>query len=95
MNDNHHDGTAARREDDRFTTGRGEYTDDLACPGALHAVFVRSAYPSAFVRSIDASAALARDDVIAVLTGSDLAAESSLHCGFRSNRAMDAETSSA
>ncbi len=75
MNDTRQDTTAARREDDRFTTGRGEYTDDLPCPDALHAAFVRSPYPSAFVRSIDASAALARDAVVAVLTGSDLAAD--------------------
>ena len=75
MNETPHDPPAARREDDRFTTGRGEYTDDLACPGALHAVFVRSPVPSAFVRSIDATAALAREDVVAVLTGADLAAD--------------------
>jgi len=66
---------ASRREDDRLTTGRGEYTDDVACPGALHAVFVRSAYPAAGIRSIDSAAALASDGVVAVLTGADMAAE--------------------
>jgi carbon-monoxide dehydrogenase large subunit len=75
MNETPHDASAARREDERFTTGRGEYTDDLACPGALHAVFVRSPHPAASVRSIDAAAALARKDVVAVLTGADLAAD--------------------
>ena len=75
MNETPHDPPAARREDDRFTTGRGEYTDDLPCPGALHAVFVRSPVPSAFVRSIDTTAALAREDVVAVLTGADLASD--------------------
>jgi carbon-monoxide dehydrogenase large subunit len=66
---------ASRREDERLTTGRGEYTDDVACPGALHAVFVRSPYPAAWIRSIDTAAALASDGVIAVLTGADMAAE--------------------
>ena len=75
MNETPHDAPAARREDDRFTTGRGEFTDDLDCPGALHAVFVRSPYPCASVRSIDTAAALALKDVAAVLTGADLAAD--------------------
>jgi len=66
---------AARREDDRFTTGHGQYTDDVACHGALHAVFVRSPFPSASIRSIDGSAALADAEVVAVLTGADLAAD--------------------
>jgi len=69
------DAPAARREDDRLATGRGEYTDDVGCPGALHAVFVRSAYPSASIGSIDTSAALATEGVVAVLTGADLAAD--------------------
>ena len=54
---------ASRREDERLTTGRGEYTDDVPCPGALHAVFVRSPYPAAWVRSIDKAEALASDGV--------------------------------
>ena len=73
MDDPRHDPAAARREDDRFTSGRGEYTDDFACPGALHAVFVRSPYPSATIRSIDTATALACDGVGAVLTSADLA----------------------
>lgn len=63
-----------RREDSRLTTGRGQYTDDLRREGALHIVFVRSAYASANIRSIDTSAALASPGVVAVLTGADMAA---------------------
>ena len=66
---------AGRREDDRFTTGHGEYTDDIACPGALRAAFVRSPYPSAAIRGIDASAALAHEGVVAVLTAAELDAD--------------------
>src|SRR3954471_10904581 len=75
MHEIRHDAPAGRREDDRFTTGRGEYTDDVACPGALHAVFVRSPYPAAAIRSIGSAAALAQHGVVAVLTGADMAAE--------------------
>ncbi len=63
-----------RREDTRLTTGRGQYTDDLRREGALHIVFVRSAYASAKIRSIDTTAALASPGVVAVLTGADMAA---------------------
>jgi carbon-monoxide dehydrogenase large subunit len=64
-----------RREDDRLTTGRGRYTDDLQYPDALRIVFVRSPYPAADVRSIDASAARAHPDVVAVLTAAELDAD--------------------
>src|SRR3954470_9537331 len=80
MQEVRHDAPAGRREDDRFTSGRGEYTDDVACPGALHAVFVRSPYPSASIRAIDPAAALACDGVVAVLTGADMAAEGFVDC---------------
>jgi carbon-monoxide dehydrogenase large subunit len=63
---------SARREDDRLVSGRGRYTDDVRYPGALHAAFVRSPYPSALIRSIDASEALALPGVVAVFTGTDM-----------------------
>ena len=61
-----------RKEDPRLITGRGQYTDDIALPGQLHAVIVRSPEAHARIASIDKSAAEARDDVRAVLTGEDL-----------------------
>ena len=33
-----------RREDLRFITGQGRYTDDLTQPGQVYAVFLRSPY---------------------------------------------------
>ena len=36
------DGAVARREDPPLLTGAAHCTDDLAAPGALHAVFVRA-----------------------------------------------------
>ena len=37
----------ARKEDMRFLTGRGCFTDDLAEPGAARALVVRSPHPHA------------------------------------------------
>ncbi|HSJ65872.1 MAG TPA: molybdopterin cofactor-binding domain-containing protein [Gemmatimonadaceae bacterium] len=62
-----------RREDARFLTGRGLYTDDVKMHGTTHAVFVRSPHAHARVRSIDAAAARAHAGVRAVFTGQDLA----------------------
>ena len=80
MNDTRDGMTATRREDDRLTTGRGQYTDDLQHQGALHIVFVRSPYASATILSIDVSAAQAHPGVVAVLTGADMAAEGFNDC---------------
>ncbi|HEU4565115.1 MAG TPA: xanthine dehydrogenase family protein molybdopterin-binding subunit, partial [Gemmatimonadaceae bacterium] len=61
-----------RREDPRFVTGRGMYTDDVKLPGVTYAAFVRSPYAHARIRSIDSSAARAHPGVAAVFTGTDL-----------------------
>src|SRR3954447_14183105 len=61
-----------RKEDPRFITGTGAYTDDLTAPGLLHAAFVRSPEAHARIVSIDASAALERPGVHAVYTRDDL-----------------------
>ena len=62
-----------RKEDPRFITGRGLYTDDVRLPGTLHAAFVRSPHAHARIRSLDLNAALAHPGVVAVFTGKDLA----------------------
>ncbi|MGZ3444598.1 MAG: xanthine dehydrogenase family protein molybdopterin-binding subunit [Myxococcaceae bacterium] len=62
-----------RREDPRFITGRGTYTDDVKLPGTQHAAFVRSAHAHARIRRIDPTRALAQPGVRAVFTGKDLA----------------------
>ena len=49
-----------RREDLRFLRGRGEYVDDVAMPGLLYAVILRSSVAHGRLVSIDASAALKR-----------------------------------
>ena len=62
----------ARKEDHRFLTGRGRFTDDLAGPGTARAQIVRSPHPHAWILDVDTSAARAMDGVLAVLTGSDI-----------------------
>ena len=73
-----------RKEDFRFVTGKGRYTDDINRPGQAHAYFLRSPHAHANIRSIDASAALKMPGVVAVLTGDDIAADKvgGLICGW-------------
>jgi carbon-monoxide dehydrogenase large subunit len=74
----------ARKEDRRFLTGRGRYTDDIDQHGQVHAVFVRSPHAHAAIEGIDKAAALAMPGVLAVLTGEDVAADKlgNLICGW-------------
>ncbi len=73
-----------RREDIRFITGAGRYTDDIDQPGQAHAVFLRSPHARAGIRAIDAAAALRLPGVLAVFTGRELAADGigDLPCGW-------------
>ncbi|HWM88726.1 MAG TPA: xanthine dehydrogenase family protein molybdopterin-binding subunit [Kofleriaceae bacterium] len=64
-----------RREDRRFLTGKGQYTDDIQLPGQTYAHFLRSHHASARIASIDTAAALKAPGVLAVLTGDDVAAD--------------------
>ncbi len=78
-------GAAVRRkEDHRFITGKGRYTDDLDRPGQAYAYFIRSPYAHARIRHLDATAAKAMPGVVDVLTGADLAADGlgDLICGW-------------
>ncbi|WP_172327312.1 xanthine dehydrogenase family protein molybdopterin-binding subunit [Mangrovicoccus sp. HB161399] len=61
-----------RREDKRFITGKGKYTDDVRMENQAYAAFVRSPHAHAKVTGIDGAAALAEEGVIAVLTGPEL-----------------------
>ena len=65
----------ARKEDKRFITGAGRYTDDMVVPGMKHAVFVRSPHAHAEIKKIDAKAAKAMPGVIGVLTGPEIKAD--------------------
>ncbi|NOT40741.1 MAG: xanthine dehydrogenase family protein molybdopterin-binding subunit [Alphaproteobacteria bacterium] len=73
-----------RKEDHRFITGQGRYTDDINRHGQTHAYFVRSPHAHAKLRGVDTSAARAAKGVVGVLTGADLAADKlgGLICGW-------------
>ena len=64
----------ARVEDRRLLTGRGLYVHDVALPGMLHAVFVRSSYARARLLSLDLQPALDCEGVLAVLDAAQLGA---------------------
>jgi carbon-monoxide dehydrogenase large subunit len=61
-----------RKEDYRFLTGVGQYTDDVVMQRQTHAVFVRSPHAHARIRSVDTTAATAAPGVVAIFTGADL-----------------------
>src|SRR5712692_3866724 len=71
-----------RREDPRFITGKGNYTDDLKLAGMTHAVFVRSPHANAKIRKIDTAKASKAPGVVAIFTGKDMVGVNSLPCGW-------------
>jgi carbon-monoxide dehydrogenase large subunit len=71
-----------RREDPRFITGKGNYTDDLKLPGLTHAFFVRSPHANAKIRKIDTAKASKAPGVVAIFTGKDMTGVNSLPCGW-------------
>ena len=76
-----------RKEDKRFTTGKGKYTDDVRNDNQAYAAFVRSPYAHARVKGIDTSAAMAMDGVIDVLNGQQLTGDGigNIICGWAVN----------
>jgi aerobic carbon-monoxide dehydrogenase large subunit len=74
-------GAAVRRKEDfRFITGKGHYTDDINRPGQAYAYFIRSPHAHAKIKNIDASGVTGAT----VLTGADLQGDKigNLICGW-------------
>ncbi len=73
-----------RKEDYRFLTGAGQYTDDIVLPQQTYGIFVRSPHAHARLGNIDIEAARGAPGVVAVFTGADLAAAQvgGLPCGW-------------
>ncbi len=83
-----HEGIGAsvrRKEDRRFLSGRGNYTDDINRPGQLYASIRRSDRPHARIGRIDTAAASQAPGVVAVFTGADMQAENigGVPCGWQ------------
>ncbi len=78
-------GTSVRRKEDRrFTTGRGRYTDDVALPRQTYAAFVRSPFAHARIAAVDTSEAEALPGVVGVFTGAQFkdSGLGPLQCGW-------------
>jgi carbon-monoxide dehydrogenase large subunit len=76
-----------RREDQRFLTGTGQYTDDVVLPRQSYGVFLRSPYAHARIKSIGLDKAKAAPGVLGIFTGADLADAKvgGLPCGWLIN----------
>ena len=72
-----------RKEDVRFLTGVGNYTDDVNQANQKYAVFVRSPHAHARIKGIDATAAAAMPGVAGVFSGKDIEGKmGGLPCGW-------------
>jgi len=73
-----------RREDARFLTGAGQYTDDVVLQGQTYGFFLRSPYAHARIKSVKLDAAKAAPGVLNIFTGADLAEAKvgGLPCGW-------------
>jgi carbon-monoxide dehydrogenase large subunit len=74
-----------RREDYRFLTGQGTYTDDINRPRQLYAYILRSPHANAVISGIDSSAAAKATGVVAIYAGKDIEADGigGLPCGWQ------------
>ncbi|MCX8133258.1 MAG: xanthine dehydrogenase family protein molybdopterin-binding subunit [Roseococcus sp.] len=72
-----------RKEDLRFLSGRGQYTDDINRPGQTYAFILRSPHAHARIAGIDTSRAAAMPGVVGVFTSADLAGIGGLPCGWQ------------
>ncbi|MEM9795420.1 MAG: xanthine dehydrogenase family protein molybdopterin-binding subunit [Pseudomonadota bacterium] len=72
-----------RREDVRFLTGKGRYTDDINVAGQTHVVFLRSDVAHGRLNGVDTSAAATMPGVIRIFTGADFEGVGGLPCGWQ------------
>ena len=72
-----------RREDIRFLTGKGNYTDDMNKRGQVYVAFARSQVAHGTLKGVDTSTAEAMPGVVRVFTGADFAEVGSIPCGWQ------------
>ncbi len=72
-----------RREDIRFLTGTGQYTDDINLRGQAHVAFLRSDVAHGRIKGIDTQAAAAMPGVVRIFTGADFEGIGGLPCGWQ------------
>ena len=73
-----------RVEDQRFITGKGQYTDDITLPGMTFATIIRSPLAHANIKNIDLSAAKNAPGYVASFVGGDIPeAIAGVPCGWQ------------
>ena len=71
-----------RREDLRFLTGAGNYTDDINIRGQAYVHFLRSDVAHGRINGIDTAAAEKMPGVVRIFTGKDFEGVGGLPCGW-------------
>ncbi|WP_424986138.1 xanthine dehydrogenase family protein molybdopterin-binding subunit [Microbulbifer sp. S227A] len=72
-----------RREDVRFLSGTGNYTDDINVHGQAYVHFLRSDVAHGKINGIDTAAAAAMPGVVRIFTGADFEGIGGLPCGWQ------------
>ncbi|PTX55560.1 xanthine dehydrogenase molybdenum binding subunit apoprotein [Litoreibacter ponti] len=75
--------SSKRREDLRFLTGRGKYTDDINLQNQAYAHFVRSDVAHGTLNGVDTAAAEAMPGVLRVFTAKDFEGVGGMPCGWQ------------
>lgn len=75
--------SSKRREDVRFLTGAGNYTDDINIRGQAHVFFLRSDVAHGTLNNVDTSEAEGMPGVVRIFTGADFEAVGSIPCGWQ------------
>ncbi len=75
--------SSKRREDIRFLTGVGNYTDDINLRGQAHVFFLRSDGAHGTLSNVDTSAAESMPGVVKIFTGADFEAIGGIPCGWQ------------
>ena len=75
--------SSKRREDVRFLTGEGNYTDDINLRGQAYVFFLRSDIAHGTLNSVDTSAAESMPGVVKIFTGADFTEVGSIPCGWQ------------
>ena len=72
-----------RREDLRFLTGSGNYTDDINLAGQAYVHFLRSDVAHGTIKGVDTSAAASMPGVVRIFTGADFEGVGGMPCGWQ------------
>ena len=75
--------SSKRREDVRFLTGNGKYTDDINLRGQAYVHFLRSDVAHGTLSSVDTSKAAGMPGVVQIFTGADFEEVGGIPCGWQ------------